>query len=147
MKKTKLTIIIVIIGVVFGLGYIFLILPGQIEKDMLSKIPDSVNLKYDKFSLDYIQQGVVLNNVKIKINEFDGVINASEMRLQDLGDENIAFSIKLMNVDSESLGFNFQTKQLSADSVYLPGIKLISDGFKKDERIGFQAIKMQRIIL
>ena len=145
IQKIKLTIIVVIIGVVIGLGYIFLILPGQIEKDMLSKIPDSVKLNYENFSLDYMKQGVVLSNVDIKINEFDGVINASEMRLQDLDDGNISFSIKLINVDSESLGLNYQAKQFSADLVYLPGIKLISDEFKKDELSGLLALNNANI--
>ena len=98
MKKFHLAILATLIIVALGLGYLFFILPDQIEKNLIAKVPDSVKLDYEKFSLDYIKQGVVLSNVEIKINDFNGVIKANEINLQDLGDENIGFSI--LNLDA-----------------------------------------------
>jgi hypothetical protein len=150
LNKINLSIIGFIIIVGIGLGYVFLILPGQIEKDMLSKIPDSIKLDYEKFSLDYLKPGVVLTNVNIKINEFDGVINANEISVQDLDNGNISFLIKFIEVNSESLDINYESKQLSADLVNIPGIKLIADEFKKDQLSGLLSfnnanIKMLRV--
>ena len=141
MKKLHIAILAFLIIVAVGLGYIFFILPGQMEKDLISKVPDSVKLDYEKFSLDYIKQGVTLSNVEIKINDFNGVIKANEINLRDLGDENIGFSIKLLNVDSAATGMKYHAKQFDVDSLYLPGLLLISNEFKKDHISGLQALK------
>ena len=141
MKKLHIAILAFLIIVAVGLGYIFFILPDQMEKDLISKVPDSVKLDYDNFSLDYIKQGVTLSNVEIKINDFNGVIKANEINLRDLGDENIGFSIKLLNVDSAATGMKYHAKQFDVDSLYLPGLLLISNEFKKDHISGLQALK------
>ena len=141
MKKLHMAILAFLIIVALGLGYIFFILPEQMEKDFIAKVPDSVKLDYEKFSLDYIKQGVILSNVEIKINDFNGVIKANEINLQDLGDENIGFSIKLLNIDSDATGLKYQAKQFDVDSLSLPGLLLISNEFKKDYISGLQALK------
>ncbi len=141
MKKLHMAILAFLIIIALGLGYIFFILPEQMEKDFIAKVPDSVKLDYEKFSLDYIKQGVILSNVEIKINDFNGIIKANEINLQDLGDENIGFSIKLLNVDSAATGIKYHAKQFDVDSLFLPGLLLISNEFKKDYISGLQALK------
>ena len=139
MKKLHMSILAFLIIVALGLGYIFFILPEQMEKDFIAKVPDSVKLDYEKFSLDYIKQGVILSNVEIKINDFNGVIKANEINLQDLGDENIGFSIKLLDVSS--VGIEYHANQFDVDSLSMPGLLLISNEFKKDIISGLQALK------
>ena len=139
MKKFHIAILATLIIVALGLGYLFFILPDQIEKNLIAKVPDSVKLDYEKFSLDYIKQGAILSNVEIKINDFNGVIKANEINLQDLGDENIGFSIKLLDVSS--VGIEYHAKQFDVDSLSLPGLLFISNEFKKDINSGLQALK------
>lgn len=139
MKKFHISIIAFLIIVALGLGYIFFVLPEQMEKVFIAKVPDSVKLDYEKFSLDYIKQGAILSNVEIKINDFNGVIKANEINLQDLGDGNIGFSIKLLDVSS--VGIEYHAKQFDVDSLSLPGLLLISNEFKKDIISGLQALK------
>ena len=50
MKKLHIAILAFLIIVAVGLGYIFFILPDQMEKDLFSKVPDSVKLDYENFS-------------------------------------------------------------------------------------------------
>ena len=139
MKKLHISILAFLIIVALGLGYIFFILPEQMEKDFLAKVPDAVKLDYEKFSLDYIKQGAILSNVEIKINDFNGVIKANEINLQDLGDENIGFSIKLLDVSSD--GIEYHANQFDVESLSMPGLLLISNEFKKDIISGLQALK------
>ena len=139
MKKLHMSILAFLIIVALGLGYIFFILPEQIEKDLIAKVPDSVKLDYEKFSLDYIKQGAILSNVEIKINDFNGVIKANEINLQDLGDENIGLSIKLLDVSSDEI--EYHANQFDVESLSMPGLLLISNEFKKDIISGLQALK------
>ena len=141
MKKFHIAILTTLIIVALGLGYLFFILPDQIEKNFIAKVPDSVKLDYEKFSLDYIKQGVVLSNVEIKTNDFNGIITANTINLHDLGDENIGFSIKLLNIDSDATGLKYQAKQFDVGSLSLPGLLFISNEFKKDYISGLQALK------
>mgnify|MGYP000554248231 CR=1 FL=1 len=78
---------------------------------------------------------------EININVLDEIIKANEIILQDLGDENIGFSIKLLNVDSAATGIKYHANQFDVDSLFLPGLLLISNEFKKDYISGLQALK------
>ena len=55
MKKLHMSILAFLIIVALGLGYIFFILPEQMEKVFIAKVPDSVKLDYEYPNLNNLE--------------------------------------------------------------------------------------------